>query len=193
MKKNILFLLIFLTNISIANANANKPIKAHVNTVCSQTKNIVSSLSIKIDSNLFNLTENAIQDNLGGYVDIPEDKYYLKTDNKVYHLSGVVEKKYEDNINQFTSVINKDSNKLIRIDELYTLKDTKSIKLIQKINLENSTETKTNILNIYFDSVLFTAEYQKCKNRTLQTQETTYTKTLFIAFFILLILYILKK
>ena len=84
---------------------AEESINIHVNALCSDSQNIVSTFSIKINSDKLDLTEDAVQDNLGGYVDIPEDKYYLKTNNDAYYLNGVVEKDYKNSLNQFTSNI----------------------------------------------------------------------------------------
>ena len=169
MKNFILFLLILTSNITLL--NAEEPIKIHVKAFCSDSKDSVSKLSIKISSNILNLSEDAIQDNLGGYVDIPEDKYYLKTSNNVYRLNGVVETDYNNKVNQFTSYIDNNSKKFINIEELHSLKENNDLKFIQKINLENNEitsvkdNTTTNILNIYFDKDLFDKEYQRCKKQ----------------------------
>jgi lipopolysaccharide export LptBFGC system permease protein LptF len=130
-------------------------------------------LILKIDSDRLNLTEDAIQDNSGGYVDIPEDYYYLKTDDKVYYLAGTTQIDYKNNINRFVAYINNDSDKYIDIKEFYSLKNRKDLKLIQKIVLQNSSAENssitlqsnkpvTNILDIYFDQELFAKEYEKC-------------------------------
>ena len=168
MKKLILFLLLVISNLTILNAKESIKIKVF----CSDSKNSVSKFSIQISSNKLNLTEDAIQDNLGGYVDIPEDRYYLKTDNGVYRLNGVVENDYKNNIKKFTSYIGNNSKEFINIEELYHLKNTQNLKFIQKINLQkhkqinsSTNNTTTNTLNIYFNKILFDREYQKCKNR----------------------------
>ncbi len=168
MKKLILFLLLVIFNLTILNAKESIEIKAF----CSDSNNAVSKFSIQISSNKLNLTEDAIQDNLGGYVDIPEDRYYLKTDNGVYRLNGVVENDYKNNIKKFTSYIGNNSKEFINIEELYHLKNTQNLKFIQKINLQmhkqinsSTNSTTTNTLNIYFNKILFDREYQKCKNR----------------------------
>ena len=134
--------------------DAQEYVSITINTICSDSKNEVAKFSIKIRSNKLNLTEDAIQDNLGGYVDIPEDRYYLKTESKVYRLNGVVERDYKNKINQFTAVIT--------IQEFTALKDSKNLKFIQKINLENTNKTDkskntttTNTLNLSFDKELF--------------------------------------
>ena len=163
MKLYILFLLLFFLNSTLLNANQHINIKA----ICSDS--IKKEFTIKINSNKLNLTEDAVQDNLGGYVDIPEDKYYLKADDKLYYLNGVVESNYENNTNQFVSSITKTSNKFINTQELYDLKNSKNLKLIQKIILDNNAKTTdlnykttTNILNVYFNEELFKTEYKRC-------------------------------
>ena len=152
MKKYILFFLLIITSL-----HAKEYVNLSVNAICSDYKNEVSKFSITINSNELNLTEDAIQDNLGGYVDIPEDRYYLKTESKVYRLKGVVEHDYETKINQFTAYIT--------IEVFKALKDSKNLKFIQKINLEleKTKKTTTNTLNLSFDKEQFANEYYKCK------------------------------
>lgn len=152
MKKYILFFLLIITSL-----HAQEYVNLSVNAICSDYKNEVSKFSITINSNELNLTEDAIQDNLGGYVDIPEDRYYLKTESKVYRLKGVVEHDYETKINQFTAYIT--------IEVFKALKDSKNLKFIQKINLEleKDKKTTTNTLNLSFDKGLLSNEHQKCK------------------------------
>ncbi len=151
----------------IINLNANEYEKEILKIVCSNS--IKKEFTIEINSNKLNLSEDAIQDNIGGYVDIPEDKYYLKTKDKLFYLNGIVETNYNNNINKFISIVNNSSNKTISIKELYNLKNNKDLKLIQKIILDNnnktndfSSKTTTNILNIYFDEKLFNNEYNRC-------------------------------
>jgi len=143
-------------------SHAKEYVNISVNAICSDSKNEISKYSITINSNTLNLTEDAIQDNLGGYVDIPEDRYYLKTDSKVFRLKGVVEHDYKKKINQFTSYI--------PIKEFKALKNSKNLKFIQKINLENTNKTNksknsttTNSLNLFFDKDQFRNE---CKEYT---------------------------
>ena len=150
------------------NLNANDYEKETLKIVCSDS--IKKEFIMEINSNKLNLSQDAIQDNIGGYVDIPEDKYYLKTKDKLYYLNGVVETNYNNNINKFTSYINNSSNKNINIKELYNLKGNKNLKLIQKIILDNknkttdlSYKTTSNILNIYIDAKLFNKEYDRCR------------------------------
>ncbi|MEA3498826.1 MAG: hypothetical protein U9R16_07200 [Campylobacterota bacterium] len=162
MKKYILSLFLVIFNITILNANE------HIKLFCSDS--IEKRLSINLDSDKLNLTQDAVQDNTGGYVDIPEDRYYLKTKDKLYYLNGVVEYNYKNKINQFRSYIDNNSEKFITIKELYSLKNSKGLKLIQKIILDNKNKVKdsqyktiTNIINVYFDEKLFQKEYYKCK------------------------------
>ncbi len=162
MKKNTILLLLVMLNITILNAKEYND--TNIKIFC--TDSIDKKLSIQINSHKLNLTRDAVQDNVGGYVDIPEDRYYLKTNSKVYYLDGVVKKDYEKNVNQFTAIINNNSNKFITIEEFYTLKNHKNLKLIQKIILENNNskyKTTTNKLNIIFNKNLLSKEYKKCK------------------------------
>lgn len=146
MKRYILFFLLLITL-----SHAKEYTNISINAICSDSKDEVSKFSITINSNKLNLTEDAVQDNLGGYVDIPEDRYYLKTDSKVHRLNGVVEYNYESKINQFTSYIS--------IKVFKTLKNSENLKFIQKIILEENNAT-TNTLNLSFDK-----EYQKCEEQ----------------------------
>jgi len=159
MKQSILFLFLFC----LVELSAKESVLANV--VCSKTS--VAELHVKITNRTLNLSEDAVQDNLGGYVDIPDENYYLKTDTSVYHLNGVVEYNYKNNTQQFISHVSSGSNKYISIDKLHSLKDNSNLKLIQKINLENKTKDTitTNILNIHFDKDLFEKEYKKCKSK----------------------------
>ncbi|MEA3553860.1 MAG: hypothetical protein U9R39_05610, partial [Campylobacterota bacterium] len=134
MKKYILILLV-ISNITMLSANEN----ISVELICSKTKDIV----IKINSDKLNLTNDAIQDNLGGYVDIPATNYYIKTNNKLYHLNGVVDNLNQDNINQFSSIINTNSKNLINPKQLYSLKNNEDLKFIQKIDLESNNNTES--------------------------------------------------
>lgn len=166
MKKHILYLLLLISTVTLL--NAQEAVKISIKAFCSDSKNSPSKLTITISSNTLNLTEDAIQDNLGGYVDIPDDRYYLKTDNGVYRLNGVVENDYKNRIKKFTSYIYNDSKKFITVEEFYSLKNRENLKFIQKINLEENKriknfKTTTNSLNIYLDKSLLNQEYQKCK------------------------------
>jgi len=174
MKKYILLLLLAAS--SLITLSAEEAVKVEIRAHCSESKK--EEFNLNFNSNLLNLSEDAIQDNTGGYVDIPEDSYYIKTQRKVYRLNGVVEKSYKNNSNQFTSKILNSSKNLINAEELYSLKSAKNLKFIQKIKLAKSKKvgalkalTTTNTLNIYFDEKQFDGEYQKCKEQIKEVKE----------------------
>jgi len=192
MKKHILFLLLVVSIITVL--NANEPVKIEIDKFCSNSKNELKQFKIKISSDILNLTGDAVQDNLGGYVDIPEDSYYIKTKNNLYYLKGVVEN------NKFTSYIYNNSKKSITTKEFYNLKNSKDLKFIQKINLEknnqiidSSSVTTTNTLDIYFDEKVFDKKYPQCEKEIEKSKINTYFQYLFLIVFIFIILYLLKK
>ena len=157
-----------ISNITILNAKESK--KIGVNIFCVDAKKDI--FQIELDSNKLYLTKDAVQDNVGGYVDIPEENFYLKTKNKVFRIKGVVEINFKNNINQFKSKILNNKENFINIEEVYSLKNKKNLKLIQKINLEENnrdinlkTKTSTIILDIKFNEKLFNTEYQKCNKK----------------------------
>ena len=97
-------------------------------------------------------------DNTGGYVDIPEDWYYIKSDNGIHKLKGEVEHDYKNSINRFSSIIT--------IAVLNTIKNSKRLKFIQKINLEKNSilnTTTTNKLDINLNKNTLEKEYLKCQ------------------------------
>ena len=169
MKKNIFFLLLLISN--ILTLNAQEPLKAQIKAFCSDAKK--DNFLLSINSNRLNLSEDAIQDNLGGYVDIPDDNYYIKTQNTLFHLKGVVEHNTTHSINQFTYYTN--------TKELQTFINTQNLKFIQKINLQNSSKGITTkiILNIYLDKQEFHKEYQKCKEQMKQIKDKSFFQMLF--------------
>ena len=149
MKKTTLFLLLFTLTIL-----AKEPIQ--IDLECSKQK----SLSIIIHNKKLNLSEDAVIDNLGGYVDIPENSFYLKTSDKVYHIHGqVINLGYT---HQFISEYKSDA-RFITLKELYSLKEKKNLKFIQKIHLEKDNRVVKNILDVYFDAKSFEREYQQCQ------------------------------
>ncbi|MEA2099844.1 MAG: hypothetical protein U9P72_06930 [Campylobacterota bacterium] len=171
MKKYILFILI-ISSITILHAKESIEIRVF----CSDSKK--EEFNIRINSNKLNLSEDALQDNTGGYVDIAEDSYYLKTDNNLYYLSGVVKYSNENNINQFNSKIDKNSKKAINLKELYSLRDSKNLKFIQKIYLEKNNKTNTlkknvttNILDVSFNEKSFTIENRKSHDKVENHQK----------------------
>ena len=107
-----------------------------------------------------NLSEDAIIDNLGGYVDIPENSFYLKTFDIVYHIHGtVINPGYT---HQFIWKDKKDA-KFIMPEELYSLKKEQNLRFIQKIHLEKDNKVIKNIFNVYFDAKNFELAYQRCQ------------------------------
>ena len=153
MKKYILPLIL-----SISQLLANDSIPIKVLCIANQ-----KALHITISSDKLNLTSDAVQDNLGGYVDIPEEKFYLKTKTKVYQLQGIVENENRDAIAQFASTINDQPSNFITLKELSGLRSNKDLKLIQKINLETTNQVAKNILHVHFDENSFDRAFKKCK------------------------------
>lgn len=130
---------------------------------------ISKEILFQIDSKKLDLSEDAIIDNTGGYVDIPADKYYIKTKNRLFYLGGSVIIDHTINTSQYNFIIKNDNGKYLDKEELYSFKNMKSLKFIQKIDLEkNNTArrvkniTTTNILDIYFDKKFLEKEYQLC-------------------------------
>ncbi len=161
MKQSSLCLMLIIFSITTLNAIEDNS----ASILCSNS--IEKTISIKINSKNLNLTQDAVQDNLGGYVDIPEDKYYFKTTDNLYHVNGRVESNYDNNTNQFIATVETNSNKYLNIKKLYSLRDVKNLKLIQKIILDNQTnnlqyKTTTNILNISFNKTRFDKELKRC-------------------------------
>lgn len=191
MKKFILFLLLAIVTITIL--EADEPIKLNIDTFCTDSN--IKEFTIEISSNQLYLTKDAIQDNLGGYVDIPENRYYLKTTAHVYSINGIVKNDYKNNVNKFYAYINDTSEKYIKIEELYGLKNSKDLQFIQKINLEENSfknTTTTTILDVYFDENLLNNAYEKCNNVIHKQKDTSYLYPILFIFFILIIYYVLK-
>lgn len=201
MKKYIISLLLATFNIVILHANESLKINVHAS--CSDSRNILNGefsstdsrreeYSITISSKTLNLSKDAVQDNTGGYVNIPEDRYYLKSDKDVYRIYGGVERSRKENTNKFTSTIYSKSTKTINTKELYNLKNSENLKFIQKINLEYK-NNKTNILNVYFDESSFNEEYQKCEEQVHKSRNKFYLQSIFILLFVFGILYLLRR
>jgi hypothetical protein len=115
-----------------------------------------------IDSLQLYLSEDAVIDNLGGYVDIFDAKYYIKTPKKVYTLEGEV-----INIgttHRFTSTPSMHS-KAIDAKELYSLKDTQQLRFIQKIRLEKTDKVVRVDMGVDVDIESFDILYKMCINR----------------------------
>ena len=182
---------------------ANESIKINVHAICSDSRNIFNGelfstdsrrekFSITIRSNRLNQSKDALQDNTGGYVNIPEDRYYLKSDKDVYRINGGVERSRKENINKFTSDVYNKSEKVINTKELYNLKNSKNLKFIQKINLEYK-NNQTNILNVYFDENSFNKEYQKCEEQVHTSRNKFYLQSIFVLLFLFGVLYFLRR
>ena len=202
MKKYIVLLLLLVSNISLL--YAKEPLKINVEALCSDDRDIFNGkfsstnsrrerFTITISSNALYQSKHAVQDNTGGYVNIPEDKYYLKIDKDIYRLKGGVKRSKKANINQFISHIYNGSQKVINTEELYTLKKSKNLQFIQKINLEYKSNNTTNILDVYFDEISFTKEYQKCEDQVQQSKEKFYRESLYLLLFVFGILYLLRR
>jgi hypothetical protein len=147
--KYIIFLFL-LFNTTFLFAQDNLVIK--VTCVKEKTKKLI----ISIDSNKLYLTVDAVQDNLGGYIDIPENWYYLKTEQNIYLIGGEVNNENKYGINRFLTHL---SAKNINVLQ------EKDLQFIQKINLETKKGSKLirNIFSISFDNN-FENEYKKCTN-----------------------------
>jgi len=150
------YILLSILSSSQLLSNDSIPIKV----LCSDKQ---KALHITIRSDKLNLTSDAIQDNLGGYVDIPEEKFYLKTKTKVYYLQGIVENENKDAIAQFASTLNNHPSNFITLKEFSKLQSNKDLKFIQKINLETTHQIAKNILHVHFDENIFDRELKKCR------------------------------
>ena len=201
MKKYIISLLFITSHITML--QANESLKINVHATCSDSSSILNGeffstasrkeqFSITVSSTSLNLSKDAVQDNTGGYVDIPEDKYFLKSDKDVYRLSGSVERSKKNNINEFTSDIYNESTKVINTEELYNLKNSKNLQFIQKINLPYKNNI-TNTFNVYFDENSFEKEYQKCEAQVHKSRNEFYLQSGFIILFIFVILSLIGR
>ncbi|MEA1914337.1 MAG: hypothetical protein U9N30_03380, partial [Campylobacterota bacterium] len=165
MKKLILFFLLMILNLTLL--NAQEPIKVRVTALCSEDKK--ENFTITINSNTLNLSQEAIIDNTGGYVDIPEDRYFLKTKDKVDHIKGEVVYSILDTSNQFISFITKEDLKNLQINQ--------DIQFIQKIHLEKNNPKKistTNILTVHLDEKSLVEASKKCKNQMKKIEKNSY-------------------
>jgi len=205
MKKYILLILFTLSYI-----DANDSIKVDIKASCSDTRNIVEFLSfkdssarkeltIKIPSDKLYLSKDAVLDNVDGYVDIPDDYYYINTKDKTYKVHGIVDNDNSDKINQFISYVS-DFTKFISTDELKDIKSNKDLQFTQKINLESyNREEKskdiylTNSLDIYFDTDSFDNEYKKCEEQINSSKNKTYTQAIVLLIILLTTLLVLFK
>lgn len=148
MKTYFLFLFLILST----NLSANQ---APAKVLC-----VDNQLQLFITSQNLNLTNEAIVDNTGGYVDIPEEIFYVKTALNIYKVYGKVVKNTQ-NINQFQAQISKDA--------LQNLPLNQKIELIQKIDLiQNNQElrekniTTTNKLTLQFEKSNLNSALKEC-------------------------------
>ena len=183
--------------------HANESVAISINALCSDSRRVSNleffnadsrreNFGITISSKRLNLSEDALQDNTGGYVNIPEDKYYFKTDKDVYRLSGSVEYSSKDSINQFSSKIYSKSKKIINTEDFYNLTDSKNLKFIQKINLEYRSN-KTNIIDVYVDKNIFDKEHQKCEEQINKSLKAFYLQSALLILFLLGMFYLLIR
>lgn len=156
MKQRFLSILLIVSTITML--HAENTLITNTTVLCNKPDK--DKFLIQLNSNSLDLTEDAVVDNTGGYVDIPEDRYYLKTDQKIYKLQAKVVR--TDNLNQLQAFINS--------QDLKSIKDFQKITLIQKIDLEeknNSNQkqniTTTNIIHISFNQSSLKKAYQECK------------------------------
>ena len=189
--------------ISLTMLCANEPVKITVNAFCYDSRNVLSGeffstdsrkekFTISLSSKTLDQSKDAIQDNTGGYVNIPEEKFALISSRDTYRLYGSVERSKNDNINQFISHVYNNSAKLLNTKELYHLKSSKNLKLIQKINLAYKSN-KSNIIDVYFDEKLFYEEHQKCEEQIKESIKEFYLQATLLIFFLLGILYLLIR
>ena len=119
------------------------------NPIITKLECINQQLHLHINTNQLNLTDEALVDNTGGYVDIPEERYYLKTDTTIVKLKAKVVKDSQNHTNQFQTILTNDDTK--KINNNFTL--IQKIDLIEH-NLLNQKEniTTTNKLIISFNT-----------------------------------------
>ncbi|MEA3227771.1 MAG: hypothetical protein U9P38_01740 [Campylobacterota bacterium] len=183
-----IYILLLLLTLTLLNASESQ--KTIVDVSCFEKEKFY----LKISHTELYLSDDAVIDNLGGYVDVPEDRYYLKTNETIYTLDGLVEFSTKKNLNQFSTIIDK--------KELDNIKKSENITFIQKIVLESEnkistqkTKTATNILNVYFDLNAIEEEYQKCKLEIVQKEENSYIEILLsiISIFIVGLFFLKRK
>ena len=184
--------------------HSNEAVKITVNAFCYDSRNVLSGkffnndskkekFTITLSSNRLDQSKDALQDNTGGYVNVPEEKYAFIANRDSYRLYGSVERSKNNNINQFFSNVYSSSKKFINTKELYNLSNSKNLKLIQKINLENR-NNKVNSIDVYFDKNMLDAEYQKCEEQINKSIEKFYFQlTLLILFLLGLVYFLIRK
>jgi len=200
MKKYILFLILITYNTMLLDAKETTTI--HVEAFCSYPGNLFTKIfytsdtdsqmyTIKINSKQLNLSQDAVEEIPSGYIRIAEDRHYLRLNEHIYNLKGIVERSRKDKINQFTSYIYNKHKKLINTKELYSLKSSKNLEYIQIITLKQGSK-KTNIIDVAFDENLFTKEYNNCQQQISESKNEIYLQSLFVILFIAGLLYIFK-
>lgn len=201
MKAYILLFLLVASNVSIL--NADEPIKLKVEALCSDNRKLLYGdffrndsreevFSLKISSNNLHLTQEAVQSNIDGYVDVPDESYFIKKNDDLYRLDGVVEKLYKDDINQLISYIYNNTDMFISIKEFLTLVGSDNLKLIQESNLKKS-GISTSVLDVYFDRNSFNQELKRCEEQINKSRNSLYLNSVLLLFFILITFYLLKK
>lgn len=197
MKKTILLISIFTL------LNANKPIKININASCFDSRDVLSGkflsshsrkekFTLSLHSNRLNLSKDALQDNTGGYVNIPEEKYAFIVGKESYRLYANVERLKGSSKKIFTSSIYNESEKYLNINDLKHLVNAQNITLIQKINLSYKSN-KINRLDVYFDEKMFTQESQKCEAQINSSIKAFYMQLSIFIFFLLAFLYLLIR
>ena len=177
MTKIVLFILFTLFGTAVL--NADNSIEMDIEARCLDTKHKEFILSIY--SNKLNLTNDAVQDNIDGYVDIPDDSYYIKTGKKEFKIDGVVEKHNVGEANKLTA----------NIDEVSFLQNHGELKFIQKINLLNG-NMRTNILSIHISKDLLEVQEQICQKQISDSKRDYYLKTVSTILLLLAFIYMLK-
>ncbi len=150
--------------------------KLHIDATCS--KSLGKEFHITIENNKLFLTDDALYETVGGYVDIPATNYYFKIDNKIYPIDGVVEYSNIKSINQFSSFIDEKN--------FNALQNSQTIQFIQKIKLKEN-QTSTISISVDIDNKSFTKVSQECQEQLHNTKDK-YNKNISIALVILILL-----
>ncbi|MDA7818157.1 hypothetical protein N9A28_08195 [Sulfurimonas sp.] len=177
MKKYILFIL------SLIILNADETIKIDIKANCTDTQEYL----LNINSPKLHLTKNAVQENIDGYVDIADNKYYFgyKDQNTEYVIDGTVENLNKEKVNQFSGYIT--------LNELNTLRASNQITFTQDINLVSRIKNVKTTLDVYFDKTSFDREHVVCMEQMYKQEQNKYLKTLFFIPFILIVFYLVKR
>ena len=179
MKRYMLLLMIATTLLS-----ASEAIKATISAMCYDTRTVLGGLyfdtnsrkeifTLSLSSKNLNQSKDALSDNTGGYVDIPEEKFALISDKDTYRLGGSVELSEDASTYEFVCKVYNHSKTMINTKELYSLKNSKNLKLIQKINLKQKSN-KINSVDIYFDESIFNQERKSCEEQIDRSRQKFY-------------------